>query len=149
MSLFRPLPPVISVSDRPPRRLCPVSFVTASLASLLFLKFRHQKGFPVVNHCVHNHIENGLQQWVALGDPPLSAEGCSVVLSRLHHHLQPLPVTSEEAKGPGTCAITLQDTQVPGPVQGILCHEHVQEYCTEDLFYKGLNLLSSMYLQGC
>ena len=73
MSLFRQLTPVILVPDRPPRRLCPVSFVTAALSPLPFLLFRQQQGFQVANHNVYHHIQNNGRQWVALGDPSFSA----------------------------------------------------------------------------
>ena len=56
--------------------------------------FRHQ-GFPVADYRVHRHIEDGGQQWVALCDTSLSAEGFSVVPSHLCHHLNPLPITAE------------------------------------------------------
>ena len=49
------------------------------------------------NHRVYHHIENGGRQWVALGNPSLSAEGCTVVTSHSCHHPQPLPLLSEEA----------------------------------------------------
>ena len=54
----------------------------------------------MANHRVHLHIENGGRQWVALGDPSLSTEGCSVLTFCLRHHIQPLPIPLEDVKGP-------------------------------------------------
>ena len=69
MSLFLPLNPVILVPDLSSRRLCPVYFITADLAPLVF---RHQQVSPVANHRVYHHIENGGRQWVTLGNLYLS-----------------------------------------------------------------------------
>ena len=68
VSLLCLLLAVILALDCPPLRLFPVSVVPAAVSTLLF---RHQ-GFPVTNHCIHHHIQNGGLQWVALGDPLLS-----------------------------------------------------------------------------
>ena len=144
MSLFRPFPPVISVPDCTPCHLFPVSFITASLSPLPFLPLFHQKGFPLANHRVYHHIKNGGRQWVALGNPSLSAERCTIVTSRPCHHPQSCPILSEEAKGPGAHAITLQDIHAPGPVQGVLNLGQVQEYFMEDRLHQGRNLLNKL-----
>ena len=128
VSLLRPSSAIVSVPDRPTCRLFPVSIIPASISPLPLLHHR----FLVVNHCVHHHIENSGQQWVAMGDPSLSAEGCSVVPSCPRHRLQPHPIPLEEAKDPGPHAISLQNTQAPGPVQGAVIFVQVQEDCTED-----------------
>ena len=84
VSLLRLSLTAVSVQNRPPRHLCPISFVTTAIYPL---PFRHQQVFLVVNHRVHHHIESGGRQWVVLGDPSLSAEGYSVVPSSPRHHL--------------------------------------------------------------
>ena len=140
MSLLRLLTPVISIPDCTPNCLCLVSFVTAALDPL---PFRHQQGFPVANHCIYHYIGNGGRKWVAMGNPYLSVEGCTVVISRPCHHPKPHPILLEETKGPGPHAITLQDTQATGPVQGIVRLVQVQEYCMEDRIPQGCNLLNN------
>ena len=119
VSLLHPFPPVVLVMGHPPCRLCPVSFVTANFSPLPLFPFRHQQGFPVANHRIYNHIENGGWQCVSLSNPSLSAEGCSLLPSRSRHHLQPCPILLQEAKVPRFHTITLQDTQALGPIQGI------------------------------
>ena len=108
--------------DYPPRFLRHVFVVIAAVTSLLL---RHQV-FPVLNYRVHHHIEYGRRQWVALSDASLSVEGLSVLPSRLCHHLKPLPIPVEEAEGTGPHAKSLQDSQAPGPIQGIVCLVQVQ-----------------------
>ena len=118
-ALHVPPPPpsaVVLLPDFLPRRLRRVSVVITSSPSRLF---RHQ-GLPVSDHRVHNHIENGGRQWVSLSNESLYAEGLSVLPSCPHHQLQPLPIPAEEAEGPAPHAISLQDIQLPGPVQGIV-----------------------------
>ena len=73
----------------------------------------------MADHRFHHHIEDGGQQWVALSDASLSAEGLYVVPYLLYHHLQPISIPAEEAEGPGPHAISLQDVQATGPVQDI------------------------------
>ena len=51
-----------------------------------------------------------------------------------------------EGKKNGTHAITLQDNQAPGPVQGILRLVQVQEDCMEELLPQGRNLLKQLDL---
>ena len=47
-------------------------------------------------------------------------------------------------------SITLQDTQAPGPVQGIVILVQVQEDRMEDLLPRGYNLMNQLDLKcGC
>ena len=101
----------------------------------------------MATHCVYHHIENGGQQWVALGHPSLSTEGYTVVPSRPFHHPQPHPTLPEEAKGPGPHNITLQDTQAPRHVQGIVSLVQVQEDRMEDRLPQGRNLLNHLEIE--
>ena len=48
----------------------------------------------------------------------------------------------EEKKVPRPYAITLKDTQAPGPVQGIVSLVQVQEDCMEDRLPQDRNLLN-------
>ena len=83
---------VVSFPYFPPRRLHRVVIVIVDVTPRPFCYLE----FPVLDHRVYHHIEDGGQQWVALFDASLSAEGFSVVTSRLRHHIKPLPIPAEE-----------------------------------------------------
>ena len=102
----------------------------------------------MTNHGVYHHIENGGRRWVALGNPYLSAEGCSILPSRPRNHIQPHPILLEEANGPGPHVTTLQDTHASGPVQGIVSLVQVQDDRTEDHLPQGRNLMNQLDLKG-
>ena len=119
----------------------------SSLSPLLYPSSRSHHGFPVANHRVHYHIENCWRQWFALGDPSLCVEGCSVVPSHPRHHLQPLQINSEEVKGPVPHTISLQDTQAPVPIQGVVSLVHFQEDRMEDHLPQVRNLLKQLDLK--
>ena len=104
------------------------------------LPFRNQV-FPVADHHIHCHIEDCGRQWVALSNASLSAEAFSVLTSRLHHHLQTLPIPMEEAEGPGPHTIFLQDFHSPGPFQENVCLVQVQEDSMDNRLPQGRNLL--------
>ena len=62
------------------------------------------------------------------------------------HHLKLLPVSAEEAEGPGPHDISLQCVQSHKPVQAIVCLLQVQEYYVEGRFPHGHNLLKQFDL---
>ena len=75
-------------------------------------------------------------------------EGLSQVPPHPRHHLEPLPVPAEEVEGPGTHAISLQDLQAPGPVQGVVRLVQVQKDRVKYLLHHGHNLLEQFDLEG-
>ena len=101
----------------------------------------------MADHFIHHHIEYGGRQWFPLCYTSLPAEGYSVVPPCPRHHLKLHPVPAEEAEGPGPHAISLQDVQSHGPVQGNVCLVQVQKDFVEDRFPHGHNLLKQFDLE--
>ena len=75
-------------------------------------------------------------------------EGFFVVPSRTYQYPELLPVPVEEEEGPGIHAISLQDLQAPGTVQGVVHLVQFQEDQVKDLPHHGNELMKQFDLKG-
>ena len=78
-------------------------------------------------HLIHNHIEYGGGERISLRHSASSLKLRTVVSARPFHHRQPPPIRMEELKGSGAHAVTFQYIKAPGPVQGFIQEDHVQD----------------------
>ena len=62
--------------------------------------------------------------------------------------MKPLSIPAEEAEGPGTRVISLQDVHTPGPVQVIVHLVQVKEYHMEHCLPQGCKMLEKIDLEG-
>ena len=65
-------------------------------------------------------------QRVALRHSSFPSESCSVVSPCSGHHGQAAPVVCKYSPSAWSDAVSLQDFQAPGPVQGVVCFGQVQ-----------------------
>ena len=80
----------------------------------------HHQVFPMTEYYVRHHIEDGGLQQGGMCHASLPMERFSIVPFCPCHHLEPLPVSAEETECPVPHAISIQDINVPEPVQSVV-----------------------------
>ena len=75
--------------------------------------------YPVLNHQIRHHIEDGGRQMAPLCHPPETLECLPVVSPSSCDHPQPIPVCPKDAVSLRPNAVSLQDIQSSVPVQGV------------------------------
>ena len=117
----------------------PTIFSTPAL--LLCALYHHHH--PVSNHCIHHHIEYSGGERISLNHSTISLKCLPVVAACPCHHCQPPTIRLKEPIGLGAQAVTIQDLNAPGPLQGVVRlvqvqGDHVQDLLPQLLKHLGL-----------
>ena len=83
----------------------------------LFRDLYHQL-HPVPHQRIHHHIEYGGGERISLRHSTSSLKRHPVIANHPCHHRQPPPIRLGDTTGSGSNAVTFQDLNAHGPVQG-------------------------------